>query len=77
MENIIPPTLNRIKYKRHALGKHRTNFNKKYRKLNIEQFWILNPSNNINQIRQVISALRKRHGLKSIINISKCITTTI
>jgi hypothetical protein len=56
-----------IKERRKFTKNQRRNTIKKFKlikKVNSEKFWILNPSNNITQIKKEISVLRKKHGIE-------------
>ena len=64
-----PHELKLMKPKRDRLSiiKSRTNTSKKVKitkNVPSEQFWILNPSDNINEIKKEISKLREKHGVE-------------
>ena len=64
-----PQKLMSMKSKQDRLSiiKSRTKTSKKVKitkTLRSEQFWILNPSDNIKQIRKEITILRKKHGIE-------------
>jgi hypothetical protein len=59
--------LTKSKQDRLSIIKNRTDTTEKFKltkQLNSEKLWILNPSDNIHEIRKEISKLRKKHGIE-------------